>query len=179
MRKVWLGRRDFPVSVNTPHVVETSSADEVCLHVWLLQIINASSSTTGGFDATWKWPGNPDTVHSYPHVTFSSGDMPVSVSNISALRLAASWSYSPGTISTADEAGRLHGLDASGLNDVGAKANIAFDMFMDPDPDKATSATAAKYEMMIWIGRVGTPRPLGFDSDNATCYNQQLGSLNL
>lgn len=52
-------------------------------------------------------------------------------------------------------------------------------MFMDPDSDNAASATAAKYEMMIWIGQVGKPQPLGFDSGNATCYTQQLGSLNL
>ncbi|KAI3398042.1 hypothetical protein diail_9905 [Diaporthe ilicicola] len=143
-----------------------------------LSIINASSSTAGGFDATWKWPGDPDAVHSYPHVTFSSGEMLVPVSNISALRLAASWAYSPGTISAAGGAGRLKGFDASGLNDVGAKANIAFDMFMDPNKENASSATAAKYEMMIWIGQIGKPQPLGFDSENATCYTQQLGSLN-
>lgn len=50
---------------------------------------------------------------------------------------------------------------------------------MDPDKDNATSATAAKYEMMVWIGQVGKPQPLGFNSENATCYTQQLGSLNL
>ncbi|KAI7777524.1 hypothetical protein LA080_003418 [Diaporthe eres] len=144
-----------------------------------LSIINASSPTYGGFDATWKWPGDPDTgVHSYPHVTFSSGDLPASVSNVSALRLAASWAYTPGTVAKADEAGRLEAFDANGLNDVGTKANIAFDIFMDPDRDNATSATAAKYEMMVWIGQVGKPQPLGFNSENATCYTQQLGSLN-
>ncbi|KAJ0108455.1 hypothetical protein J7T55_002059 [Diaporthe amygdali] len=143
-----------------------------------LSIINASSSTTSGFDATWKWPGDPDAVHSFPHVTFLSDDLPVTVSNISALRLAASWAYAPGSISTADDAGRLDGFDTNGLNDIGAKANIAFDMFMDMDKVKAASATAAKYEMMIWIGQVGNPYPLGFDSENATCYTQQLGSFN-
>ncbi|KAG8165165.1 hypothetical protein KVR01_005440 [Diaporthe batatas] len=144
-----------------------------------LSVINASSSTAGGFDATWKWPGDPGSVHSYPHVTFSSGDLPLSVSNISALRLAASWAYSPGTAFKAAPAGRLDVFDANGLDDVGAKANIAFDIFMDPDKRKATSATAAKYEMMIWIGKVGEPQPIGFRSENATCYTQQLGALNL
>lgn len=95
------------------------------------------------------------------------------------MRLAASWAYTPGTVSKAGRAGRLDAFDANGLNDVGTKANIAFDMFMDPDPDNATSATAAKYEMMVWIGQVGNPEPLGFNSKNATCYTQQLGSLNL
>lgn len=52
-------------------------------------------------------------------------------------------------------------------------------MFMDPDEANSTSATAALFEMMIWIGQIGQPQPLGFDSKNATCYTQQLGSYNL
>ncbi|ROW06362.1 hypothetical protein VPNG_07541 [Cytospora leucostoma] len=143
-----------------------------------LSIINASSSTSSGFDATWSWPVDKATVHSYPHVTFSSGDLPAPLSNISALRLAAEWAYSPGSISTAADPSRRVGLDANGLNDVGAIANIAFDMFLDPDQDNSTSATAAKFEMMIWIGHIGQPQPLGFNSNNATCYTQQLGSFN-
>lgn len=183
-----MGRVSPCLSQTTPlkcirwHVAGTNQVGDTYLREFAnsFQIINASSPTYGGFDATWKWPGDPDTgVHSYPHVTFSSGDLPVSVSNISALRLAASWTYTPGTVAKADEAGRLDVFDANGLNDVGTKANIAFDIFMDPDKGNATDATAAKYEMMIWIGQVGKPQPLGFDSENATCYTQQLGSLNL
>lgn len=112
-------------------------------------------------------------------MTFSSDDLPLSVSNISAMRLAASWAYSPGTASKAVTVGRLDVFDANGLDDVKTKANIAFDIFMDPDKHKAKSATAAKYEMMIWIGQVGKPQPIGFKSENATCYTQQLGAFNL
>ncbi|ROV97272.1 hypothetical protein VSDG_04789 [Cytospora chrysosperma] len=143
-----------------------------------LSVINASSSTSSGFDATWSWPVDTVSVHSYPHVTFSSGHLPASLSNISSLRLAAEWAYSPGSISTANDPSRRVGVDASGLTDVGTIANIAFDMFMDPDADNATSATAAKFEMMIWIGQIGQPQPLGFSSKNATCYTQQVGSFN-
>lgn len=151
-----------------------------------LQVIDGSSSTSAGFDATWHWPVGADAVHSFPHVTLSSDHLPARLSNISALRLAAVWAMSAGTISTARQPAGLGGaarvgggLDAGGLDDVGAKANVAFDMFLDPDDDDAQSATAAMYEMMVWIGQVGRPYPLGFDSDNATCYTQQLGSLNL
>lgn len=144
------------------------------------QIINASSSTSSGFDATWSWPvDKAKSVHSYPHVTFSSGHLPAALSNISALRLAAEWAYSPGSISTANDPSRRVGLDASGLSDVEAVANIAFDMFMDTDEANSTSATAATFEMMIWIGQIGQPQPLGYNSENATCYTQQLGSFNL
>lgn len=120
-----------------------------------------------------------DAVHSFPHVTFSSDDLPAPLSNLSGLRLAAAWAMSAGTISAARSPSARVGLDASGLSDVGAKANVAFDMFLDPDGDSSRSATDAMYEVMVWIGQVGGPYPLGFDSENATCYTQQLGSLNL
>jgi hypothetical protein len=171
-----------PSPRSTLHMVEMRQFDKKFhlgdLADWV-QVINASSSTACGFDATWKWPGDPSTVHSYPHVTFSSADLPLPVSNISALRLAASWAYSPGTAATAAGVGRLDVFDATGLDDVGTKANIAFDMFMDSDDKKSQSATAAKYEMMIWIGQVGQPEPIGSKSENATCYTQQLGAYNL
>lgn len=86
---------------------------------------------------------------------------------------------SAGTLTKALVQSSKSGVDTSGLNDVGAMANVAFDMFMDLDATNSTSATAAMYEMMIWIGKVGGPYPLGYDEKNATCYTQQLGSYNL
>lgn len=86
---------------------------------------------------------------------------------------------SSGVVSTAHNPAARIGVDASGLSDQQAKANVAFDMFLDADSDKSMSATAAAYEIMVWIGQVGEPYPLGFDSENATCYTQQLGSANL
>lgn len=86
---------------------------------------------------------------------------------------------SAGTKSTAFNPSARIGLDVSALNGVGTKANVAYDMFLDPDEEKSTSATTAMYEVMIWIGQIGNPYPLGFDSENATCYTQQLGSFNL
>lgn len=142
-------------------------------------MINASSTTAAGFDATWHWPTQPETVHSYPHVTFSSGHLPAPVQNLTSVRLAAEWAMSAGTIRKAKVQSSAEGVDRSGLNDLGAVANVAFDMFLDPDLTNSTSAIAAQYEMMVWIGRVGNPYPLGYDEKNATCYTQQLGSYNL
>lgn len=144
-----------------------------------LQVINGSSSTSAGFDATWYWPVDADTVHSFPHVTFSSNVLPIPLEDISALRLTALWAMSAGTISTAQGPLARIGVDSSGLSNVATKANVAFDLFLDHDGEKSTSALDAGYEIMVWIGRVGQPYPLGYDSNNAVCYTQQLGSLNL
>lgn len=86
---------------------------------------------------------------------------------------------SAGTVSTAREPSVRVGLDVDGLGEARAKANVAFDMFLDLDDKNASSATAAAYEIMIWIGQVGKPYPLGFDEKNSACYTQQLGSFNL
>lgn len=99
--------------------------------------------------------------------------------NLTSLRLAAEWAMSAGTIRKARLQSSATGVDTSGLNDLGAVANVAFDMFLDPDATNSTSAIAAQYEMMVWIGKVGDPYPLGYDEKNATCYTQQLGSYNL
>lgn len=116
---------------------------------------------------------DPDTVHSFPHVTFSSDHLPISLNDISALRLAAIWSMTGGN-KPSDQLG----MDDS-VGDAKAKCNVAFDLFLDLDPDNASSALNADYEIMVWIGRVGDPYPLGYSSKNATCYTQQLGSFNL
>lgn len=82
-------------------------------------------------------------------------------------------------MSTAQNPSARIGVDDSGLSNVGAKANVAFDLFLDKDEENSTSAINAGYEIMVWIGRVGQPYPLGYDAKNATCYTQQVGSSNL
>lgn len=105
--------------------------------------------------------------------------LPIALEDISALRLAATWAMSAGTISKAQSSSAYNGVDQDGLENIEAKANVAFDMFLDEDEKMSKSATDASVEIMIWIARVGQPYPLGFDSENATCYTQQLGAFNL
>ncbi|KAJ4422120.1 hypothetical protein N0V82_003203 [Gnomoniopsis sp. IMI 355080] len=142
-------------------------------------VINGSSVNSAGFDATWYWPLSDQSVHSFPHVTFSSDDLPVALDSISALRLAALWAMSAGTITSAQSQSARIGVNYGDLSSVGAKANVAFDMFLDQDEENSKSAVDAGYEMMVWIGQVGQPFPLGYDSRNAACYTQQLGAFNL
>ncbi|KAK3939333.1 concanavalin A-like lectin/glucanase domain-containing protein [Diplogelasinospora grovesii] len=123
------------------------------------------------FDSTWAWSSNPNQVHSYPHVKFKLPDLPVLLSNISALSLSAQWSMGPGSTPLP-----ALSVDISGLADADTTANVAFDMFADPNPANAQNETLAATEIMIWLGYVGTPVPLGFSSKR-TCFNQMLGTL--
>ncbi|CAN8099144.1 unnamed protein product [Discula destructiva] len=98
--------------------------------------------------------------------------MPVPLNDISALHLAAEWAMTAG-----NGPSEKKGVDTN-INSAKAKCNVAFDLFLDRDPENASSAVNAAYEIMVWIGRVGQPYPLGYDSKNASCYTQKLGSFN-
>jgi hypothetical protein len=47
------------------------------------------------------------------------------------------------------------------LDSAGAAANAAIDMFLDQDPQNATAATTASYEVMIWFAQYGYANPFG------------------
>lgn len=125
------------------------------------------------FAATWAWLEEPQTVHSYPHVKLAAPALPVVLSNISALIVTAQWSMGPGSrpLPALD-------VDSPGLGDLGATANVAFDIFADSNPHNARKATTAETEIMIWVGRIGPAQPLGFTSGQ-TCLHQMVGHVDL
>ncbi|KAK0711976.1 concanavalin A-like lectin/glucanase domain-containing protein [Lasiosphaeris hirsuta] len=124
------------------------------------------------FDATWSWVEEPQTVHSYPHVKLTAPALPAPLSNISALILTAQWSMGPGKTPLP-----VLSLNESGLADVGATANVAFDIFADRNPAKSEDATTAETEIMIWVGKVGSAQPLGYDPDSNCILNQTVGHV--
>ncbi|KAK4160404.1 family 12 putative glycoside hydrolase [Cladorrhinum sp. PSN259] len=119
------------------------------------------------FDATWQWPSNPETVHSYPHVKLNTPASTVTLSNISHLSLAAQWSMGTGSSPY-----RVASVDSSGLEAINVIANVAFDIFADRNPANAHKEVKAETEIMIWLGRFGNPQPLGFN--DTTCCGSQV-----
>ncbi|KAJ9157977.1 Endoglucanase cel12A [Pleurostoma richardsiae] len=132
-----------------------------------LAIVNSPPS----FDATWSWVEEATEVHSFPHVTFLSSKLPVAFSNISSLTLTTQWGYGTGNSTIPASV-----INSTGLRRVGATANVAFDMFADPDVSKAANASTAATEVMIWIGSIGSPWPIGY-STNRTCFKQAVGDV--
>lgn len=110
------------------------------------------SSDDSVFNATWQWSKNPTVVHSFPNIRLNSTLLPIQLSDLAALEIAASWSMAPSSSNVQD----LAAIDAA--------ANVVVDMFLDPDPTKANSTTLPKYEVMVWIGSLGDKRPIGFSS---------------
>jgi hypothetical protein len=103
--------------------------------------------------ATWYWTENLFSVHSYPHVKFITKDIPLRLNTVSELVVKGSWSAT----AVPDVVG-----GTKTLAQANAKFNVAIDMFLSEDSKRAMNETLAAYEIMMWIGYVGSPRPLGY-----------------
>jgi hypothetical protein len=130
------------------------------------------------FDAPWRWWEDAGNVHSYPHVTFLSPNLPARLDNISSLRLSATWTMVSGnkadgsSVPVFDRAANGGWDSAKGeLSRLGTVANVAFDMFADLDPAKCSDPVQADVEIMVWVGSVGSPYPL----KHKTLGTQKLG----
>jgi hypothetical protein len=115
------------------------------------------------FNATWEWSKNPSLVHAFPNIRLESDQLPIQLSNLSALNIAVSWTMT----ATESSDGDLAAIDAG--------ANVVVDMFLDPDPLTANSTTLPKYEVMVWMGAFGGKKPIGF---NASIENPPTYSMN-
>lgn len=113
------------------------------------------------FETIWSWTKSGNDTHSFPNVQLNSPILfPLPMANLSAMNLQASWSMSP--------------------IDTATRANVVYDMFVDPDQNVANSTTDAKYEIMIWIGAFGEPFPLGASVNPFTgVVNKSLPSIDL
>ncbi len=104
---------------------------------------------------TWNWEASPQLVHAYPNVNLNSSVLPIPLKNVGSCTMDAKWSLAPGS-EPQDE------TDVDALARVNAVANVALDLFVDPDPEAATSTTRPKYEIMVWFGNYGGKGPLGY-----------------
>ncbi|CEI67620.1 unnamed protein product [Fusarium venenatum] len=125
------------------------------------------------FNAPWLWEGDKDNVHSYPHVKFQSSKLPIPLAEITSMRLTGSWTMTEGFLETETPnfSSREWDENKSSLDNLGIKANAAFDMFLDADSTNSTDSVSAGIELMIWIGSVGDPWPL----KTKTLGTQKLG----
>jgi len=114
-------------------------------------VINDGAS----FETIWSWANNGNDTHGFPNVQLNTLLFPLQMTNLSEMNLQASWTMTP--------------------NDGVTRANVVYDMFVDPDKTVASgtnSTVQSKYEIMIWIGAYGDPFPLG------ASVNPFTGSLN-
>jgi hypothetical protein len=89
---------------------------------------------------------------------------------MSAINVDVAWSMVPSNVESSSA------FDTNGLQDVDTRADVAFDMFLDPDPHNSTSTTAPLYEVMVWIGKIGEVLPIGFENATATLPSCKMGN---
>lgn len=130
--------------------------------------INSYSKVTHNatsFASTWKWANNTNSnlVHAFPNINLNAIQAaPVNISNLAAINVKVDWNMHPSVLTTSSS------FEASALAGVDAIANVAFDMFLDPDPSKAKSTSSPTYEVMVWLGTIGTIYPIGAYNATAT-----------
>ncbi|KIW96917.1 uncharacterized protein Z519_02308 [Cladophialophora bantiana CBS 173.52] len=109
-----------------------------------------TKTSAAEWSITWQFPRGPPTqpVHAFPNIKLDSAVFPIEISQVSAINFETEWYYGVG-----DD--RPDVLNVADLTAAQLDANVAIDMFLDSDPDKATDTVQAKYEVMIWLGQFG------------------------
>lgn len=78
------------------------------------------------------------------------------LSSITALNVSATWTMYPSGPVIIDT------FDIDGLSDIGAKADVTLDFFLDPNMKESTSVTNPKFEVMIWFASLDATEPIGY-----------------
>ncbi|OAL37843.1 hypothetical protein AYO20_03020 [Fonsecaea nubica] len=123
----------------------------LCMNVTTLSNGSYPTKTTAPeWSITWQFPRGPPTqpVHAFSNIKLDSNVFPIEISQVSAINFETEWYYGVG-----DE--RPEAMNIADLTAAALDANVAVDMFLDSDPDKATNVEEAKYEVMIWLGQFG------------------------
>jgi hypothetical protein len=95
-------------------------------------------------------------VHAYSNIRVDDV-LPLALDSMQQLYLDLHWTYGVGNTSV--ESTTLADLTAANLN-----TNVAIDMFLDSDKDKAENGTNAKFEVMVWFAQIGSAtQPIGLN----------------
>lgn len=104
-----------------------------------------AAQTAPEFSITWQYDPGPQTapVHGYPNIRVDDV-LPKEMDKISELYLDLHWTYGVGDETAAS-------TDVQALTKENLATNVAIDMFLDADADKAKNGTDAKFEVMVWF----------------------------
>lgn len=131
----------------------------------------ATDTTAPEFSVTWEYPIGPQDapVHAFPNIKVDGGVFPKALSAIKGVQLDFEWTMGVGNDTVAK-------TDVAALDKAAVNANVAMDMFLDADKDKALESDKAKYEIMVWFARIGgATHPIGLD-DGAVAKEKVNGT---
>ncbi|KGO66262.1 Glycoside hydrolase, family 12 [Penicillium expansum] len=135
----------YTLNPNQWGVTSTSTGNGLCMNITTLVNQTYAAQTAPEFSITWQFDPGPQTapVHGYPNIRVDNV-LPKELENISELNLDLSWTYGLGDTTAAS-------TDVQALATENLATNVAIDMFLDADADKAKNETQAKFEVMVWF----------------------------
>lgn len=77
----------------------------------------------------------------------------------------------------APQSSAIQPVDNSGLSALDARANVVLDMFVDSSSKALEASSSSKYEVMIWIGKIGWALPLGYYGSGHRAVYQLGGAI--
>jgi len=119
--------------------------------------MSVNDTYASNWTVTWFFnqgdPTNP--VHAFPNAKLDTNAIPNQLSNISSILLDVSWTYASGDDAVTE-------VDSNSLLASNLNANVAVDMFLDPDQSNSMDPSSASHEVMVWLGQYGlATEPLG------------------
>lgn len=126
--------------------VTDSTKGDLCMDVLYWHNETYPTNTAPEFSVTWQFNPGPETapVHAYSNIRVDDV-LPKKMSDVSELNVDVHWTYGVGKNKTAET------TDVSALTDLSLATNVAIDMFLDSDKDKAVNGSNAKFEVMVWF----------------------------
>ncbi|KAJ9490117.1 hypothetical protein VN97_g3134 [Penicillium thymicola] len=135
----------YTLNPNQWGVKKDTTGNGLCMNVTTLVNQTYAAQTAPEFSITWQFDPGPQTapVHGYPNIRVDDV-LPKEMDKISELYLDLHWTYGVGDTTAAS-------TDVQALTDENLATNVAIDMFLDTDADKAKNGTEAKFEVMVWF----------------------------
>jgi hypothetical protein len=110
-------------------------------------------------------------------VELDSELLPVQLAYLSSLQLRADWTMNP----TDDLYSSNHLATWTPDNNYedNIEANVALDLFLDPNPQRANVPKLPMYELMIWFNAVPGVAPIGWSKSMADGHSYTLDNIAL
>ncbi|CAG8022044.1 unnamed protein product [Penicillium olsonii] len=156
-----------------PWGVKAGSHDgELCMDVLMWNNATYPTNTAPEFSVTWQYDQGPITapVHAYSNIRVDDV-LPKKMSDVQELYVDLHWTYGVGKNKTAET------TDVDALTEINLSTNVAIDMFLDSDKDKAENGTNAKFEVMVWFWMssvAAQPHGWGKPGKNVTVEGQEF-----
>ncbi|RDA93291.1 hypothetical protein CP533_2044 [Ophiocordyceps camponoti-saundersi (nom. inval.)] len=132
----------------------------------------ATDTTAPQFKVFWQYPqfksGQP--VHAYPNIKVDGGVLPAQLESVSQVGVDFSW-----TMRLDNETGPTN--DLAELTAGNVNSNVALDMFIDGDQDKAQDSQRADYEVMVWFAAIG-PATYAIGQDRGPVMSKKVDGTN-